>query len=58
MNEMVMLFDNAIFPVVMCVILCYYINTTQKSLTDAIEQLKDCISGIKDELARLKDENK
>lgn len=57
-NEMVTIFGNGFFPVVMCIVLCYYINTTQKSLTDAIEQLKDCMSEIKSEIARLKNENK
>lgn len=48
------LISNNGFPIVMCLILVWYINTTQKSLTTAIESLKETLAGIKQQLDDLR----
>lgn len=53
-NELVTIFGNGFFPVIMVGVLCYYINSTQKELTNAIDLLKDTMEDIKDEIRRIK----
>lgn len=53
-NAVLELLSNNGFPIVMCLILVYYINTTQKSLTDAINELKETLAGIKQQIYDLR----
>lgn len=44
MNEISQLISNVGFPIVMCLILVYYMNVTTAKLTDAINDLRNAIT--------------